>query len=147
MASYFSLSDAYSDSKDNKRIRREFHAQTLDAYDERTVRCAEYITETGQTVRAAAIRFGLSKSTVHKDMTTRLAEIDGLLFEKVRTVLDRNKAERHMRGGLAHQAQIRRDEGKPATGETGVQISKNKPTQSKVFMNKRKSFQKLRFLA
>ena len=73
----------------------------LDAYDERTIRCAEYITETGQTVRAAAIRFGLSKSTVHKDMTTRLAEIDGLLFEKVRTVLDRNKAERHMRGGLA----------------------------------------------
>ena len=75
--------------------------KTLDAYDERTIRCAEYITETGQTVRAAAIRFGLSKSTVHKDMTTRLAEIDGLLFEKVRTVLDRNKAERHMRGGMA----------------------------------------------
>ena len=73
----------------------------LDAYDERTIRCAEYITETGQTVRAAAIRFGLSKSTVHKDMTTRLAEIDGLLFEKVRTVLDRNKAERHIRGGMA----------------------------------------------
>ena len=75
--------------------------KTLDAYDERTVRCAEYITETGQTVRAAAVSFGLSKSTVHKDMTTRLAEIDGVLFEKVRTVLDRNKAERHMRGGLA----------------------------------------------
>ena len=75
--------------------------KTLDAYDERTVRCAEYITETGQTVRAAAVRFGLSKSTVHKDMTTRLAEIDGVLYEKVRTVLDRNKAKRHMRGGLA----------------------------------------------
>ena len=52
-------------------------------------------------MRAAAVRFGLSKSTVHKDMTTRLAEIDGVLYEKVRTVLDRNKAERHMRGGLA----------------------------------------------
>ncbi len=70
-------------------------------YDERTIHCAEYIYETGQTVREAAKRFGLSKSTVHKDITTRLAYIDHALYEKVRVILDRNKAERHMRGGLA----------------------------------------------
>lgn len=71
------------------------------SYDERTVQCAEYISLTGQTVRDAARHFGLSKSTVHKDLTTRLPEIDGLLFEKVRRILDINKAERHMRGGMA----------------------------------------------
>lgn len=75
--------------------------KTFDRYDERTVQCAKYISETGQTVRDAAKRFGLSKSTVHKDMTTRLAGIDHALYERVRTVLDLNKAERHMRGGLA----------------------------------------------
>ena len=70
-------------------------------YDERTVSCAKYISETGKTVREAAKYFGLSKSTVHKDPTTRLPELDSELFEKVRKILDINKAERHMRGGLA----------------------------------------------
>lgn len=72
-----------------------------DSFDERTLNCAEYISKTGQTVRDAAKHFGLSKSTIHKDITTRLAELDGELYEKVRTILDINKAERHMRGGLA----------------------------------------------
>ena len=75
--------------------------KTFDTYDERTRQCAEYIRTTGQTVRDTAKRFGLSKSTVHKDITTRLADIDRALYEKVRAVLDVNKAERHMRGGLA----------------------------------------------
>ena len=69
--------------------------------EERAIALGQFVVETGATVRSAAQKFGVSKSTVHKDMTTRLAEIDGLLFEKVRTVLDRNKAERHMRGGMA----------------------------------------------
>ena len=75
--------------------------KTFANFEERTVRCAKYITETGQTVRDAAKRFGLSKSTVHKDITTRLIYIDHALYEKVRAVLDLNKAERHIRGGLA----------------------------------------------
>lgn len=70
-------------------------------YDDRTVSCAKYISETGKTVREAAKYFGLSKSTVHKDLTTRLPELDETLYEKVRKILDINKAERHMRGGLA----------------------------------------------
>ncbi len=70
-------------------------------YDERTVTLAEYISDTGKTVRDTAKHFGLSKSTVHKDMTSRLPEIDAELYEKVRIILDKNKAERHLRGGLA----------------------------------------------
>ncbi len=72
-----------------------------DKYEQRTVLCAEYISETGKTVRETAKHFGLSKSTVHKDMITRLPEISPELFEKVRKILDINKAERHMRGGIA----------------------------------------------
>lgn len=61
----------------------------------------EYIVETGSTVRAAAEHFGISKSSVHKDMTERLAAIDKGLYEEVRRVLDKNLSERHIRGGLA----------------------------------------------
>mgnify|MGYP001625124910 FL=1 len=69
---------------------------------ERRVRkCAEYILETGATVRACAEHFGISKSTVHKDITERLAEIDGELCKRVRKVLDLNLSERHIRGGNA----------------------------------------------
>ena len=70
-------------------------------YDERTTRLAKYISETGHTVRETAKHFGLSKSTVHKDMTVRLPELDEYLYESVRKILDTNKAERHLRGGLA----------------------------------------------
>jgi len=62
---------------------------------------AEYIIETGGTVRAAAARFGVSKSTVHKDLTQRLRKWDPLLFQQTKVVLDKNKAERHLRGGEA----------------------------------------------
>ncbi len=67
----------------------------------RAVQLAEYITETGATVRGAAKRFGLSKSTVHKDITDRLVHINPGLAAQARKVLDRNKSERHIRGGLA----------------------------------------------
>ena len=68
---------------------------------ERALRLAEYITENRATVRAAAKAFGISKSTVHKDVTERLAEISPELCAEVRELLDRNKAERHIRGGMA----------------------------------------------
>ena len=63
----------------------------------------EYIAHTGATVRATAQTFEISKSTVYSDVTTRLRESDSALFEEVRTVLEKNKAERHLRGGLATQ--------------------------------------------
>ena len=62
---------------------------------------AVYILENRATVRAAAARFGVSKSTVHKDMTERLPHMDPALYRQVRKLLDINKAERHIRGGLA----------------------------------------------
>lgn len=60
-----------------------------------------YIVETGDTVRGAARVFGISKSTVHKDITERLVHINAPLAALAREVLDSNKAQRHMRGGLA----------------------------------------------
>ncbi len=72
-----------------------------DVRDERAVRIAEYIISVGATVRDAAKVFGVSKSTVHKDVTSRLCECDKELFDKVNRVLSKNKAERHLRGGKA----------------------------------------------
>lgn len=69
--------------------------------DERVVEIAEYIVENRETVRGAAKHFGCSKSTVHKYMTDRLEMIQPALYESVRKVLDFNKAERHIRGGMA----------------------------------------------
>ena len=60
-----------------------------------------YILETKATVRTAAKQFGISKSTVHTDVSKRLKDIDFELYERVRDVLDENKAERHIRGGVA----------------------------------------------
>ena len=62
---------------------------------------AAYIMEHRCTVRAAAAEFGVSKSTVHKDLTERLPRIRPALYRRVRALLDLNKAERHIRGGLA----------------------------------------------
>ena len=61
----------------------------------------EYIIEHSATVRSAAAHFGVSKSTVHKDVSVRLRETDHELYVRVKAVLDRNKAERHIRGGEA----------------------------------------------
>ena len=75
--------------------------------EERVVRLAVYMLETGATVRAAAKHFGISKSTVHKDVSDRLRRIDPALFGRVREVLDINKAERHIRGGIATREKYR----------------------------------------
>ena len=62
---------------------------------------AEYIIETGSTVRGTATHFSISKSTVHKDVSERLEFIDKELFKEVRKVLNKNLSERHIRGGIA----------------------------------------------
>jgi len=72
-----------------------------DYIEERVLELANYILETNATVRAAAKKFRVSKSTVHKDLTDRLLEINPGLAAEVKSVLDNNKAERHIRGGLA----------------------------------------------
>ena len=72
-----------------------------DYIEERVLELAHYIVETGTTVRSAAAKFRVSKSTVHKDITERLQEINPGLAAEVKAVLDNNKAERHIRGGLA----------------------------------------------
>lgn len=69
--------------------------------EERTRKNAEYMIETGATVRACAKYFGISKSTVHKDVTERLVSIDPALHDAVKKVLDVNLKERHIRGGCA----------------------------------------------
>ena len=69
--------------------------------EERAINLAQYIIDTGDTVRGAAKKFGVSKSTVHKDVSERLLHINRVLAIDVRKVLDANKAERHIRGGMA----------------------------------------------
>lgn len=68
---------------------------------ERPIILGEYIVKTKATVRAAAKRFGISKSTVHKDVSQRLQKTDPRLYMQVKAVLDENKAQRHIRGGMA----------------------------------------------
>lgn len=72
-----------------------------DYIEERVLGIADYIIENGATVRDAAKKFRISKSTVHKDVTERLQSISPALASEVRKVLDLNKQERHIRGGLA----------------------------------------------
>lgn len=72
-----------------------------DYIEERAVEIAGYIIETKATVRQTAKRFGVSKSTVHKDVTERLLQINPSLAHDARKILDVNKQERHIRGGLA----------------------------------------------
>ena len=73
----------------------------IDHIDKRACELAVYMIETGATVRGAAQHFGISKSTVHKDLQHRLPKCNPVLFQLVRKVLDDNKRERHIRGGLA----------------------------------------------
>ena len=70
-------------------------------YDERAVELGRYIAQTNSTVRATGKKFGVSKSTVHTDVTTRLKKINPALYNEVRAVLEKNKQERHIRGGIA----------------------------------------------
>ena len=69
--------------------------------EERCLRFAEYVIETGATVRACASHFGISKSTVHKDLTHKLKHFNRDLYQKVKKILEFNKSERHIRGGEA----------------------------------------------
>ena len=72
-----------------------------DYIEERAVDVAHYIIESNATVRQTAKKFGISKSTVHKDVTDRLMQVNPALAKQARKVLDVNKSERHIRGGLA----------------------------------------------
>ncbi len=80
-----------------------------DYIEERVYEIAEYILKTKCTVRTAARKFEVSKSTVHKDCVQRLPELNPALAEEVRTVLDVNKAERHIRGGQATKVKYEKD--------------------------------------
>ena len=75
----------------------------------RVLKTAHYIAETGATVRDTAKQFGISKSTVHKDMTERLIFIDAALAGEVHKKLQINKAERHIRGGIATHNKYKHD--------------------------------------
>ena len=69
--------------------------------EQRAIELAEYIVENKTTVRAPAKKFGISKSTVHMDVSERLKKLNPALYKDVRKILDINKAERHIRGGMA----------------------------------------------
>lgn len=72
-----------------------------DTIEDRACKLAVYMIENGTTVRAAAAHFGISKSTVHKDLSQRLPKCNKALYKQVRQILDINKAQRHIRGGMA----------------------------------------------
>lgn len=72
-----------------------------DYIEQRAITLAKYIIENGSTVRETAKNFGISKSTVHKDVGIRLERINKCLYVRVKDVLEKNKSERHIRGGMA----------------------------------------------
>ncbi|AOT70061.1 sporulation transcriptional regulator SpoIIID [Geosporobacter ferrireducens] len=78
-----------------------------DYIEERAMEIAEYIINQKATVRQTAKVFGVSKSTVHKDVTERLPKINPLVANQVKRILDKNKAERHIRGGKATKLKYR----------------------------------------
>ena len=83
--------------------------------EERAIVVAKYILEKNTTVRQTAKTFGVSKSTIHKDVTERLEEINPILAKEVKMVLEKNKSERHIRGGMAtklkYEKETKRDVG------------------------------------
>ena len=93
----------------------------MDFLEERIIRIGTYISENNATVRDAARHFGVSKSTVHKDMTDKLKRYSPTLYAQVRAVLDKNKAERHMRGGEATKEKYRKMHAKPTARTRGKQ--------------------------
>ena len=80
------------------------------AVEERAIELGEYIIENNATVRAAAKKFHISKSTVHKDVSDRLQNVNPQLYGRVRHVLEVNKAQRHSRGGIATRENYRLDD-------------------------------------
>ena len=87
-------------STHNLSVTNNFATAKL-SIEERSVELAHYIIDSKDTVRGAAKKFGISKSTVHKDVSERLKKINPSLAKQVRVILDENKAERHIRGGMA----------------------------------------------
>lgn len=77
--------------------------------EQRVLEIGNYIIESGSTVRQTAQVFGVSKSTVHKDVTERLPQLNELIASRVRDILDNNKAERHLRGGEATRQKYLRE--------------------------------------
>ena len=89
--------------------------------EERAVRLAQYMIEEKATVRQTAAKFGISKSMVHKDITTRLKKLNAVLYDRVQEVLYTNKKERHIRGGMATREKYRTQAGR----DTARQGKKN----------------------
>ena len=94
--------------------------------EERAIQIANYIIDENATVRQTAKRFGISKSTVHKDVTDRLIHIDPSLAAQARVVLDINKAERHIRGGNATRDKYREEARKRETAASRASRTQNK---------------------
>lgn len=82
--------------------------------EERAIVVAKYILEKNTTVRQTAKTFGVSKSTIHKDVTERLEEINPYLAKEVKMVLEKNKSERHIRGGMATKLKYEKENNKIA---------------------------------
>ena len=96
------FSSAYKHFAPHKIYKLISRGKRLKDYiEERAIEVALYIIEENATVRQAARQFGISKSTIHKDLTERLCQINSNLARQARVVLDTNKSERHIRGGLA----------------------------------------------
>ena len=76
--------------------------------EERAISLAQYIIENNATVRQTAKKFNISKSTVHKDVSERIRSINESLYQQVKLVLEQNKSERHIRGGLATKSKYER---------------------------------------
>ena len=87
--------------KQQKNSHGGYYMRNITSIEERAIKIAQYIIDSKDTVRGAAKKFGVSKSTVHKDIASRLLNINYSLAKEVRKVLDDNKAERHIRGGMA----------------------------------------------
>ena len=91
--------------------------------EERTIALAHYMVDSGATVRQAAARFGVSKSTVHKDLSERLEQVNRSLWQQAKKILEQNKAERHIRGGNATRAKYE----KRRSGQTSPSEKRKAP--------------------
>lgn len=101
-------------------------------FHERAVLLGEYIIDNKSTVRATAKQFGISKSTVHKDVSERLEKIHPQLYELVKEVLEKNKKERHIRGGMATKLKYER----LAFKNRAVAVLKSQSADEKIFDSK-----------